>query len=348
MCGVEKSAVECYYLLATINQRIASMKTSLNPIVMLKLWLVVGWLPFLVHAHDGPEHIIGSKHKRGHSRPHRRLEPRANIANVIEEEIANGNMHPRFTLTAALEGSASFDTPKTFEVDVVLTDPSVNNATTFSVDGGESNAISSNTKLLIADNHDGSARNFAILEVNEELGTVKGIVQKDNKLVKWIQDVGGAAVVSETNFDPPKDWTCYVKDRSKHESSKRGLEEFHDDHDHDGHSHDFGDNIMDIAKHLGLGTAKTQSHRGLYATDDFPNQYSYQVDLYVEVDTAMVTNHDPTDSVNMPNTIAYVNALITAVSSIYEQEIDTKCKSIHAEIFFILERPKHVVFVMIK
>ena len=306
------------------------MKISLGH--MLELWLVVGWL-FPVHAHDEPEHIIGSKHQHRHSRPPRRLEPSDNIANVIDEEIAKGITHPRFTLTAALEGSYAFDASEPFEVDVVLTDPSADKTTTFSVDGGESKPIFSNTKLLIADNHDGTSSNFAILEVNEELGTVKGIVQKDNKLVKWIQDAGGDAVVSETNFDPPKDWTCNVKDGSKHGIFKRGLEESHDDHDHHGHSHDFEANIVNMANHFGLGTAKMQSHRDLYATDDFPNAYSYQVDLYIEVDTAMVTNHDPTDSVNMPNTIAYINALITAVSSIYEREIDTKCKSMHTEVF---------------
>lgn len=71
-----------------------------------------------------------------------------------------------------------------------------------------------------------------------------------------------------------------------------------------------------------------------------------KVDLYIEVDYDLVQNHD-TDTVNMPNTINYVNALVTAVSryvnqttsllvfqwiwslftdlccSIYEREVDT-------------------------
>ena len=41
------------------------------------------------------------------------------------------------------------------------------------------------------------------------------------------------------------------------------------------------------------------------------------VDLYIEIDGALVDKHD-TDKVNMPNTINYVNALITAASSVYE------------------------------
>lgn len=54
--------------------------------------------------------------------------------------------------------------------------------------------------------------------------------------------------------------------------------------------------------------------------------------LYIDVDTAMVTARDPTDAENMPNTIAYVDALITAVSAIYEKEIDT-----HREYFIWLK-----------
>jgi hypothetical protein len=38
-----------------------------------------------------------------------------------------------------------------------------------------------------------------------------------------------------------------------------------------------------------------------------------------------VQNHD-TDTVNMPESINYINALVSAVSAIYEREIDTHCK----------------------
>lgn len=45
--------------------------------------------------------------------------------------------------------------------------------------------------------------------------------------------------------------------------------------------------------------------------DPIPLHRSHQVDLYLEVDTPMVNFHDPNDHDNMPNTIAYLNALIT-------------------------------------
>ncbi|KAL3790457.1 hypothetical protein ACHAWO_007147 [Cyclotella atomus] len=41
----------------------------------------------------------------------------------------------------------------------------------------------------------------------------------------------------------------------------------------------------------------------------------------------MVNAHDPTDSTTFPNTILYINALITAISTIYEREIDTHSSS---------------------
>ena len=59
-----------------------------------------------------------------------------------------------------------------------------------------------------------------------------------------------------------------------------------------------------------------KQHRQAYATDNFPGLYSYQVDLYIEVDQDFVTHH-----VNMTGAIAYVNALVTAISSIYEEEV---------------------------
>ena len=274
-------------------------------------------------------------HQR-YSKPRRRLEPTANIAEIINEELSKGVKHPRFKLTAFntifqpsgmkrsfIRNSAYTSEP--FEVDVVLTDPSVTDATSFSVSGGESKQANSTTKFLVADPQtvdESASTDFAILAVDEESGTVKGIVQKGDQLVKWVQDPGSAAVVSEASFTPPQDWTCTVNEEVGDEETRRRLEGMHTHdhrhHDHEGsqeptHSHNHFNlgNIENFAAQLGIEKVNLQSHRRLYATDTFPNEYSYQVDLYIEVDTAMVTAHDPSDSVNMPNTIAYVNALIT-------------------------------------
>lgn len=73
-----------------------------------------------------------------------------------------------------------------------------------------------------------------------------------------------------------------------------------------------------------------QGRRKAYATDSFPNAFTYQVDLFIDVDDALVNKHD-TDTVNFPNTIMYVNALITAISSIYEREVDTRLNVLHIQ-----------------
>eukprot|EP00956_Cyclotella_meneghiniana_P004151 scaffold5102_cov76-Cyclotella_meneghiniana.AAC.5 len=219
--------------------------------------------------------------KRQHPKPRRRLDPTDNIVEVIDEEISNGVKHPRFTLTAAFEDTTqqsrlrrfhtrnSATTTEPFTVDVVLTDPSITEATSFSVDGGESKpANSSSTKFLVADHHTDSSNSFAILVVDVESGSVKGIVQKDQQLVKWVQDPGDVAVVSDASFNPPSDWTCGATGTVV----GRSLEEDHDhsSHDADHYSHhDFNlANMKNFTAQLGIERMNLQNRRRVYATDD--------------------------------------------------------------------------------
>ena len=61
-------------------------------------------------------------------------------------------------------------------------------------------------KFLVADHHadvSESSSTFAILAVDEENGSVEGMVQKDDQLVKWVQQSGETAVVSNASYDPP-------------------------------------------------------------------------------------------------------------------------------------------------
>jgi hypothetical protein len=270
---------------------------------------------FLVGVHS---HETKSKH----SLPQRRLflEPFDNVLYAIKEEQDNGVAFPRLTLQTEMPN---------LNVDVVLTNPSVTNTTTFSIDGGESKLVkSSSTKFLVADYDitEGSSKNdFAILAIDEENATVKGLVQKDNKLFSWDQRFGEAAAVSNAKIDLPQNWTFRVVKKEQEPviqataiNDRRRLR--------GEHTFDSSD-TRTLADQPGLEHLNIQSHRREYATDTFPNKYSYQVDLYIEVDSAMVANHDPTDINNMPNTIAYINALITAVSSVFEREIDTHCKT---------------------
>ena len=324
-------------------------------------------------AHAHATHL-GDEHQ--HSRPRRRLEPNANIAAIIEDEISKGVKHPRFTLTASVESPASQNglrrnlnsetDGELFEVHVVLTDPSVTEATSISINGGESKPANSTTKFLVADHHadvsEESSSTFVILAVNEENGSVKGIVHKGDQLVMWVQESGETAVVSNASYDPPQDWTCNIDEialdaetsrRLAKNKNREGSHDHDDDHSHSSHSHNHF-NLGNFAQQLGVEKMNLQSQRRrIYATDDWPNEYSYQVDMYIEVDTAMVNYHDPDDAANMPNTVEYINALITgkcliffmdrdcinnffnlifidlcieAISTIYTREVDTKCK----------------------
>lgn len=114
-------------------------------------------------------------------------------------------------------------------------------------------------------------------------------------------------------------------------------------HEHGHHRHDHGhENFTTIAKKYGIlheiqtqigsfmndrsthhnrRKLRSQGHRKLYATDSFPQLYTYQVDLYVEIDSVLVSNNG-----DLATAIAYVNSIISAASAVYEKEIDTHCE----------------------
>eukprot|EP00804_Cyclotella_cryptica_P019493 CCRYP_006643-RF/>CCRYP_006643-RF protein AED:0.13 eAED:0.13 QI:170/0.76/0.85/1/0.61/0.71/14/191/939 len=285
----------------------------------------------------------------GQSEHHRRrLTPDVSIINALNEQLAIGVEHPRFTLTADFSsGGGLFQSAEQVEIDVVLTKPSVSQSTSFSVDGGMSTSVQTTSKIFVSDQiaNETLTKQFAILTVDESKGLVSGLVQKDGKLLKLEQRQGGPTFVTEVNYDPPKDWECtVVPDRpdpvakDPADPDGRRLNEKHDhenhqDHDHAHHHHHHTLNLSDaqnkdIFAHLGnINRNVLRNRRRLYATDTFPNKWSYQVDLYIEIDGGLVLKHDPNDAVNMPNTIAYVNALITAASSVYEKEVDTHSKT---------------------
>lgn len=265
-----------------------------------------------------------------HIRPsnHRKLTPDADIIQELNQQLASGVAYPRFTLTANFAGVDFFTGPEPFEIDVVMTNPSVDEATTFSVEDGPIKPVNSTIKYLISDQRSSSdpflkgAKNyFSLLAVDELNGSVKGIVQKGDKLMRLEQVEGGSAIVTEVSFDPPRDWKCSVQEKERKEAHHGEARHLSHDHDHDV-------DLRNLSSHVQNVTPSDDKHRRrkLYLTDDFPNKWSYQIDIFMEVDTAFVNFHDPNDSTNMPNTIAYVNALVTASSAVYEKEIDTRCE----------------------
>jgi hypothetical protein len=274
--------------------------------------------------------------------PRRRLAPDESIIQVLNDGLNSGVKHPRFTITAIEGGeSNSFTDAEPFQVDVVLTNPSVTNETFYSINGGENIPVDSSVKLLVADAPPGSSKSFAILQVNEEAGTVEGFVQDNGRTVKLEQHQGQPTTVRDFTFKTPKDWACTAIEPVKDHEDRHLLHE---------HSH----NPEDLTSVITGVNFNPSNRRRVYATDTFPQAYSYQVDLYIEVDTALVDFHDPGNTVNMPNTINYVvsifslhicfmtsfdcillciasnkNALVSASSTIYEKEIDTHLNVLH-------------------
>ncbi|KAL7506271.1 hypothetical protein ACHAXN_003552 [Cyclotella atomus] len=247
----------------------------------------------------------------------RRLAPNASIISEMNQQLDDGISHPRFTISALLNGDSNLftdeDDTEAFEIDVVLTNPSVSERTSFSIDGF-SRLVEDPVKILVADHINDHTNDFAILVVDEKKGIVSGMVQKNSKFVKLDQRRDGPTVATEIIFDPDEEWECLF---DEHDSN----------HEHIHEEGQFGNAFELLSSRFGHGR-NLRRNRYLYATDTFPNAWSYQVDLFIEVDEEFVQNHD-TDTVNMPESINYINALVSAVSAIYEREIDTHLNVLH-------------------
>lgn len=225
----------------------------------------------------------------------RRLAPGASIISELNEQLNDGISHPRFSISALLKGDVTSNSltedTEVFEIDVVLTNPSVGESTTFSVKGFN-RPVEDTVKLLVADN----PKDFAILAVDEKAGSVSGIAQKDNHMFVKIEQLrDGPTVATQIVFDPGENWECMFDEHSNHE------------HVHEADHNENAFQLMSSQRHGHnnlrqlFGVDVGDENRKLYATDKFPNAWSYQVDLYIEVDDAFVANHD-TDTTNMPNT----------------------------------------------
>lgn len=238
----------------------------------------------------------------GHASLRRRLSPDASIINALHEQMSEGIAHPRFTLTAQYEvqGGGLFASPEPFEIDVMLTNPSVAETTSFSVDGGPRTSVQSTSKFFIADSDHELSKEFVILAVDEDRGLVSGLVQKDGKLLKLEQRLGGPTFVTEARaFDPPKDWECTVahdvpthvakEDPPGSDGGRRRVEESHEHyehHSHHTHEHDHSHHVHTLnlssssdsifSQVTNIDPNMLNNRRRLYRTDDFPLKWSYQ------------------------------------------------------------------------
>lgn len=144
------------------------------------------------------------------------LQEDASIAAALNEALGSGVEHPRFVIISSYDDDGnSFTDPKPFAVNVIMTAPSVTEATFFSVDRGPSKPVgSSSISYLMADPAFG-AQEFAILAVDLDDGSVRGLVQKDSRLVTLEQDDGGPVVVKDAVIEP-RDWKCFTEGHNQH------------------------------------------------------------------------------------------------------------------------------------
>jgi len=208
---------------------------------------------------------------------------------------------------------------------------------------------------------------FALISIDEDTETVTGIVKKQGDKAMNVEQMSGASMVAKSagKFVPPKDFRCqvtrenYDDDKGERKADlfrgggerarvRRNLEEdghdhehehnhdHHDEHDHDHHEHDHDhshdhdhdhdhlfseddiDNLINPKKHR----RRTSSTRGFSSTP------SHQVDLFIEIDRDFILKNGS----NLTTALRYVNTLVTAASTIYEAEVDTRLTVAHVKV----------------
>ena len=115
------------------------------------------------------------------------------------------------------------------------------------------------------------------------------------------------------------------RDQRRLDDAQEGT---HRSHSHHGHFFDHASEIQSVSS-IGKslrGSRNDIGRRALYYTDDYPKSYSYQVNLYLEIDQAFVDNHG-----SFQAALDYIDLLISAASAIYEKEIDTHLHVVHVQ-----------------
>ena len=243
------------------------------------------------------------------------LDPGTSIAQEIRKEHANGNSRPMFTLHGKFRDKSDFAIQVREPVQAVTPE------TTISEYGGASNAVGELSHTLLVANMDAEeSGTIALIAVDNNTDEVDGIVQKNNEKMKFKQKKGGRASVSESLAFTPPAWECSYEDAE--ENSDRHLMDYEEDHhdDHSQHNHyhershhldgeDMEQAISHVRENLRGSDIRLGKRRRLAG-----GSYNYQVDMYIEVDQALVNENG---GVFNPNTINYVNSLVTGANTIY-------------------------------
>jgi len=292
--------------------------------------------------------VASSSTHDGH--PRRELFPSNSIAQEMSNEHAKGNSNPRFTLTAGLVaasnnsnlfGGTTQGSSSSFSVNVREPVQAVTKDTTYSEYDGRHELVGElDHTILVADMDAEEDGTVALISVNKVTEEVNGIVHKGGRKMKFTQKKGKKAnAYAAPEFVPPA-WECGVG--HDHESAgRRSLEETsdeqsmkdhhhhedssHNDHREHHHNHDMSDidsALSYIKDNLRGSSVRLGKRRKLQSG----GSYSYQVDIYLEIDQQLVNDNG---GILNPNTINYVNSIFTGANSIYESEIDTHLSLLH-------------------
>lgn len=184
--------------------------------------------------------------------------------------------------------------------------------------------------LLVASPSDREDGTMALLSVDHKTGEAKGIVQKKGQDAMHIQQNKGRSITAEKEpeFVPPA-WACDVEAehtddpiRHRHLTEDHHEDHHHDhdhhDHHHHHHGHEHGLDSSDLSIGVenlrkSLRGSDVMNKRRKLQDSNLP--YTFQIDLYVEIDQDFVNNNG-----GQAGAQAYVDTLFTFANAVYEPE----------------------------
>ncbi|KAL9178483.1 hypothetical protein ACHAXT_001821 [Thalassiosira profunda] len=271
------------------------------------------------------------------------------IAQQLEHAHQLGCLHPKLSLRADMVDDQAMQQEAEIAINVREPIQAVTSATILREHGGRERRVGqlSNTILVADGDADaGEDGTIALIKVDATTGEVDGVVQKPGReKLKLVQKRGERArAYKDKEFVPPK-WECGVgKPQSSGGGTGRHLlhdhghatipeghshnnhNEQHRHHDHSHHLEDTEDALSHVRDGLRGSNVRLGERRRL---EDGRDGYHYQIDLFVEVDKFLV---DLNGGIFEPNTVDYVNTIVTGANAIYEPEIDTHINVVAIEL----------------
>jgi hypothetical protein len=270
--------------------------------------------------------LLDSAHAGG-GKSGKSLKPEESIAAALDSEHQEGNFKPKFSISSEYGDGAIGDT---FDIDVVEAYQAVTPDTVVTDLDGRKRPVGTLGYTLLVNDLSSDPDTIALLAVDRDTEEVQGIVQRKGSKAKKIKQgkAQKSTALDAEEYLPPA-WACEV---ANHHHSDGGLFgrnlETDDHHHHEGHDHDHSrhhhhehekdEDIVSSINSMGKALRGSQVQMGKRRKLQSSGSYSYQVDLFIEIDTAFVNENGGLDGA-----VDYVNAIFTAANTVYEHEVDT-------------------------